>query len=73
MEKIRKHYDEMTSNDPTVLELLKDGINEFHKNAATRVYMEHLNELTLNRCPKCDGIARTPTAKQCRYCGNDWH
>jgi hypothetical protein len=25
------------------------------------------------RCPKCDRIARTPEAKQCLWCGHNWH
>lgn len=66
-------YERDNSNDPEVLELLKNGIQEFHKKAAERVFNEHFNELTLNTCPKCGGIARTPTAKQCRYCKYDWH
>lgn len=73
LEKMVKAYERDTSNDPKVLELLKDGLQQFHKRAAERVYDEKLDELVLNRCPKCNGIARTPTAKQCRYCGHDWH
>lgn len=73
VDQIGKRYYEMTSTDPQVLELLKGGIQEFHRRAAERVYNEHLAELTLNKCPKCNGIARTPIAKQCRYCGYDWH
>lgn len=26
-----------------------------------------------NWCPRCDKLARTPEAKQCRHCGHDWH
>lgn len=26
-----------------------------------------------NFCPKCEKLARTPKAKQCRYCNYDWH
>ncbi len=66
-------YERDSSIDLKVLNLLKSGIQEFHKKAAERVFTEHLNELTLNKCPKCKGIARTPTAKQCRYCKHDWH
>jgi hypothetical protein len=27
----------------------------------------------LNCCPKCDALAKTPKARQCRYCFHDWH
>ena len=27
----------------------------------------------INNCPKCGKLARTPRAKQCRYCRHDWH
>ena len=26
-----------------------------------------------NNCPKCGKLARTPKAKQCRYCFYNWH
>ena len=29
--------------------------------------------LLLNRCRKCQRIARAPLAKQCFWCGCDWH
>ena len=30
-------------------------------------------ELLPNRCPDCNRIAETPKAKQCLWCGSDWH
>lgn len=39
---------------------------------AERLLKEHENEI-INNCPKCGRLARTPKAKQCRYCGFDWH
>jgi hypothetical protein len=73
IEKMTDAYNRDNSDDPNVLQLLENGIQEFHRNAAERVLNEHFNELTLNTCPKCGGIARTPTAKQCRYCKHNWH
>lgn len=55
------------------LKLLENGYKEFIKKTATRIYNEHKNELKLNLCPKCGKIARTPKAKQCRFCAYDWH
>jgi hypothetical protein len=72
IEKMAVAYKRDSSNDPAVIELLKEGVQEFHRRAAERVYNEHLEELELNRCPKCNGIARTPTAKHCRYCKHEW-
>jgi len=67
-------YNRMHTTDPKVLELLKDGYDEFNKKRVVeRIYKEHFDELDLNRCPKCNRIARTPKAKQCRYCKHDWH
>jgi rubrerythrin len=61
------------SDDPGVLELLKDGNEIFELRTAERIFAEHYEELDLNKCPICGNLARTPTAKQCRYCGHDWH
>lgn len=43
------------------------------KNAVDRVIRECYYDLPLNRCPKCARLVRTPIAKQCLWCGHDWH
>lgn len=61
------------TEDQEALDLLKDGYQAFVINTATRIFNEHKDNLNLNLCPKCGKIARTPKAKQCRFCGFDWH
>ncbi|MBI1286031.1 MAG: hypothetical protein GC178_00470 [Flavobacteriales bacterium] len=61
------------SNDPEILALLDGGYERFEIHTASRILSEHEDEVFLNHCPKCGRLARTPKAKQCRYCGNDWH
>lgn len=65
-------YYNMASDDPEVLKLLRDGYDKFQERFSQRIYDEHLDELDINRCPKCNGVARTPEAKQCRYCSHSW-
>lgn len=72
-EPLRKLKEKFFTDDPEALTLLKDGYSKFILNTAERIYHEHKSELKLNLCPKCHKIARTPSAKQCRYCGHDWH
>jgi hypothetical protein len=61
------------SNDPNVLRLATDGFEAFQLRTAARVLQERTEEVELNLGPRCNRLARTPTAKQCRYCGYDWH
>jgi hypothetical protein len=61
------------SNDPEVLSLAAGGMKAFREATAARILNEHRGEIFLNRCPECGGLARTPKAKQCRFCGYDWH
>ena len=61
------------SDDPSVLELTADGFEAFELRAAARILRERAAEVRFNLCPRCDKLARTPTAKQCRHCGYDWH
>lgn len=38
--------------------------------------MEHevqKRTVVINRCPACQRIIRTPLARQCLWCGHDWH
>ncbi len=61
------------SEDNIILEMLADGFDAFKNRVVNCIYNEHKNELSLNLCPKCGKIARTPLAKQCRFCFYDWH
>jgi len=53
--------------------VLSDEFDAFKMRVVTRIYVQHKNELSLNLCPKCRKIARTPLAKQCRFCFYSWH
>jgi len=61
------------STDKEVLALLDGGIDTFRENTAKRISSDHKEVLDFNYCPKCNKLARTPFAKQCRFCGYDWH
>jgi hypothetical protein len=65
--------DKFLTDDADALALLKNGFQQFAINTATRVYGQHADELNLNLCPECGKVARTPKAKQCRFCKHDWH
>jgi hypothetical protein len=66
-------FGRMLSDDPTVLELSRDGLQAFRARTATRILQDHSTEVFLNHCPRCHELARTPKAQQCRFCGLDWH
>jgi hypothetical protein len=42
----------------------------FYQRASDRILRDH--EVFLNRCPYCNSLARTPTAKQCGKCFKRW-
>ena len=60
------------STDENVLKLLANGYENFKVTVSTRIWNEHKDELKLNLCPKCNKIARTRDAKQCRFCSHSW-
>jgi hypothetical protein len=51
---------------------LAEGLQAFRMRVARRILAEH-SDLQINRCPRCNCIVRTPDAKQCFWCGYDWH
>ncbi|MGD1894743.1 MAG: hypothetical protein ACFB15_29640 [Cyclobacteriaceae bacterium] len=59
------------TDDKEMLALLDDGIEVFKRRIAERIYKEE--KVEFNNCPQCGKLTRTPKAKQCRYCGHDWH
>jgi hypothetical protein len=68
-----KIYSRMLSNEPGVLDLAKNGYEEFELRTAARILRDCGDKVFFNYCPICGGLARTPTAKQCHNCGHDWH
>lgn len=61
------------SDDPKIQAMIAEGFEAFKIKVATRIFNEHKDELDLNLCPQCGKIARTPKARQCRFCGYTWH
>lgn len=59
------------TEDEEILSLLDEGIEEFKLKSAKRIVAEE--DVFFNICEKCKMLARTPKAKQCRYCNHDWH
>ncbi len=48
------------------------GKEELKRAVAERLLKDHGPEI-ITTCPRCEKLARTPLAKQCRHCGFDWH
>jgi len=61
------------SEEQVILDMIADGPHELKRRVVERIWREHKHVLPLNLCPKCNLIARTPQARQCRFCKHDWH
>jgi hypothetical protein len=61
------------TDDPEVNAALADGPEAFRRRVCSRVLAQAGGEVFVNRCPRCNGVARTPRARQCFWCGFDWH
>lgn len=72
IEKVYKKVNWLIGWQPA-LDLIKNGEEAFIVNTAKRIIRDNPNDIFLNICPKCNKLARTPYAKQCRHCGFDWH
>ena len=68
-----KIHSQMLSAEPNVLSLAKDGYQQFQLTTAARILTDSADKVFFNCCPACGELARTPFAKQCRYCEHDWH
>jgi hypothetical protein len=67
------HLRRLLSDDPEVLLLARDGYDAFVVRTGQRILRDDRDRIVLNYCPRCKGLARTPKARQCRFCGHDWH
>ncbi|SHK43660.1 hypothetical protein [Epilithonimonas mollis] len=61
------------TEDQEILQLLLNGYDNFQIQAAKRILEQNPDKVFLNNCPECGKLARTPLAKQCRFCGHNWH
>ena len=61
------------SDDPEARRLASEGLRMFVTRTAQRILAEYSDEIAFNNCPQCGAVARTPNARQCRFCGFDWH
>jgi hypothetical protein len=61
------------SESGEVRELAALGNVEFRQRVVERILREHAADVVLNRCPRCEGLCRTPRARQCFRCGHSWH
>jgi hypothetical protein len=60
------------SGDPDVDSAFSDGPQAFRQSVCRRILSERGDEI-INRCPRCRRIVRTRAARQCFWCGHDWH
>lgn len=63
----------LITDDQNTLSLLDGGREEFYIKTATRIFEQTPDKIFFNYCPKCNQLARTPYARQCKYCGHSWH
>jgi rubrerythrin len=60
-------------DDLAVDAALAQGAESFQKGVCQRVLTESGEQVSINRCPICHRVVRTPQARQCFWCGHDWH
>jgi len=75
--KLRQHYNALERTDGHVPDADVRAIYEsdpegdaFRERAIQRLIAEHSH--AINRCPSCQRIARTPTARLCPWCKHTW-
>jgi hypothetical protein len=61
------------SDNSEILKYLDHGYEQFIVNCFERILKEAPDDVFFNLCPVCNKLARTPDAKQCRWCAHDWH
>lgn len=60
-------------NNSYVQEALRRGYQAFHEMVRDRILTEYMDSFLFVRCPDCNRILRSASAKQCIWCGRDWH
>jgi hypothetical protein len=66
------HLHSLLTTNPDVLALTECGLEEFIQRTAERLMRLNGSKVHLNYCPACGKLAKTPKARQCRFCLHDW-
>jgi hypothetical protein len=61
------------AGEPDIEAALADGPEEYRRRVRIRLLAQAGDKAFVNRCPSCSRVVRTPTARQCFWCGHDWH
>lgn len=61
------------ATDQEINSALAEGPEVFRKKVRFRLLAEVGDQIEINRCPRCQRVVQTPKAKQCFWCGHDWH
>lgn len=62
-----------SESDREVEQALRDGVWEYQIAVRRRLLsMYEVGTISVNRCPKCMRVLRTPLAQQCRWCKHTW-
>jgi hypothetical protein len=59
--------------DAETEDALANGAEVFRRLVRNRLLSQHAVEIYVNRCPRCSRVVRSPSARQCLWCGFDWH
>ena len=59
--------------DPAVESELQGGLDAFRQRVVFRLLADPRCQALINRCPRCRRVVATPQARQCLWCGFDWH
>jgi hypothetical protein len=63
-----------SSTDQELRAALADGFEVLEERLWQKVLAGfRTGALRVNRCPHCQRVVRTPRARQCLWCGSDWH
>ncbi|MEL6655522.1 MAG: hypothetical protein AAFY48_01750 [Bacteroidota bacterium] len=71
----KKHFTEKLGYDEhfDVEKAFAEGYDNFIVKVGLRIERDSPDQYVINRCPKCQYIAKTPYARQCRNCKFTWH
>lgn len=68
---LREHWGHV--DDANVAPMFAEGADAFRDRARDRMLRDHADDVFVNRCAECCKIVTSPEARQCLWCGHDWH